>query len=228
MESMQLKIEAGAAVFVKTIGLSPLKTRLAKTVGEGLAHEFYKRSCATIQSVLLSSNSIVPYWAIAEGEGGYEYWSSKMGKMEQGGGCLGMRLNFVYEVLLGQYGKAILMGADAPQISPSLIHNAIDLSNDGSFVVGPARDGGFYLLLGSKPIDLDLWLGVPYSASNTLDSLVGKLEKIAPVKYLEPLGDVDVIDDIPNLSKDLSKLESPLDLQRSLNTWLEKLTLLEK
>lgn len=211
---------AGSAVFVKTIGLSPLKTRLAKTKGESWAHEFYRRSCLGVESVLQSVDGLASYWAVAEGEKAFASWSG-LSTMEQGSGELGSRLDFVYKRLLSQYQMGILLGADAPQVSKNLFTKAIEWGRDGSFVMGPAKDGGFYLLLGSQDVSASIWESVPYSAINTCESLAKNLESIAPVKYLPELGDVDYEEDLEQLVSDLSSLDSPTAEQISLLNWLQ-------
>ena len=58
-----------AAVFVKTIGYSPLKTRLASGIGTLQADQFYRLACQSISEQLLEvSPTIQPYWAVAESQ----------------------------------------------------------------------------------------------------------------------------------------------------------------
>ena len=45
------------AIFVKTPGLSPLKTRLAKGIGSALATEFHRRAAAAVSAVARAAGS---------------------------------------------------------------------------------------------------------------------------------------------------------------------------
>ncbi|SMF82552.1 TIGR04282 family arsenosugar biosynthesis glycosyltransferase [Pseudobacteriovorax antillogorgiicola] len=218
------KHTCGAAVFVKTIGNTPLKTRLAKGVGEAHAHDFYRLSCAAVQSVLEQSPGVKGYWSVAEGEVAFEHWAG-LEAMGQGQGSLGERLDYVYQALLKNHRFAALLGADAPQICPEVFANALELARGGNFVMGPAEDGGFYLLLGSKPIPSDVWTRVPYSHPDTGQLLCAELQSIADVEMLEPLADVDEQEDLARLGAELRVLQEPLPSQVRLLQWLDDLSL---
>ena len=66
-------MKCAIAIFAKTIGLSPVKTRLAVSIGQDKAEQFYRLSIACIEDVLravVSENpSIFPHWVLAEEEG---------------------------------------------------------------------------------------------------------------------------------------------------------------
>lgn len=218
----QAKETVGAAVFVKTIGLSPLKTRLAATIGKDQAHQFYGFSCRAIYETLLTCKDITPYWAVAEGRQGFSSWEGC--KLEQGTGELGERLGFVYKQLLEKHRWGILLGGDAPQLSPDLFQEALRLGADGSFVIGPSQDGGFYLMLGSKPVPQALWCQVPYSCEQTAERLIHELEAEGNrVKKLGTLSDVDTFADIPPVLDVLQNLKCPNSAQKNLKTWLASL-----
>ena len=57
-------------IFVKTPGISKVKTRLAKTIGETFALEFYQRSLDCLSSMMREISTeyqnVTPFWAIAE------------------------------------------------------------------------------------------------------------------------------------------------------------------
>ena len=60
------------AVFVKTPGLSPVKTRLAQEIGIEKAEKIYRLCCEWTKDALIRAQSITPlqlFWAVAEEEG---------------------------------------------------------------------------------------------------------------------------------------------------------------
>ena len=60
------------AVFVKTPGLSPVKTRLAATIGTAAAEQFYTHCTEAIRETLETASKtmdIVPFWAVGEEAG---------------------------------------------------------------------------------------------------------------------------------------------------------------
>src|SRR6476620_4510872 len=92
------------AVFVKTPGMSPVKTRLAKTIGVQAAERFYLLSAASVEAVIREvvhhsfkpDVQLCPYWALAEeAADSYPLWQ-RFQKIFQGNGTLGDRLNQVY------------------------------------------------------------------------------------------------------------------------------------
>ena len=69
------------AIFVKTPGVSPLKTRLAKTIGKEKAEAFYQLSLKciidTLENINIKNIAITPHWAIAEKEClNYPLWNN--------------------------------------------------------------------------------------------------------------------------------------------------------
>ncbi|NBT58615.1 DUF2064 domain-containing protein [bacterium] len=194
--------KCAVAVFVKTPGLSPLKTRLAEGVGKARAEEFYLESVKEVESVLKSveaeSFEFVPLWAVAEEEGmDHSLWKG-FDRLFQGTGSLGDRLHQVYSSLIEKYETVILIGADCPQIQKSHFLETQRRLKDkkGRFVLGPAFDGGFYLFGGKNPIPKMIWTQVQYSQSTTLQELKEGLQKMGAVDFLGELRDIDNADDL--------------------------------
>ena len=212
---------SAAAVFVKTLGMTPLKTRLAKGCGEEKAHEFYRKSCASLKELLINEPSLKGFWSVAEGEAAFDKWT-ELETMGQGSGDLGDRLHYVYQNLRQNYEKAYLLGADSPQISSQIFSASEDKLAHHDFVIGPARDGGFYLFAGRKTIPEPIWTSVAYSAKSTAKDLAKSLESIGTVAWLGALQDIDETKDIKQLIVELETLASQaLPKQAELLVWLK-------
>ena len=219
-------MKGAIAIFAKTIGLSPVKTRLAATIGKKKAEEFYKLSVDAIEEIVmhtvtLTDHEIVPIWAIAEKEGGnHDRWQSFL-TIWTGEGGLGERLHHVYSTLLKDYDYVVLIGTDSPQLTPDLLCDAAQFFKDNkeTFVVGPCFDGGFYLFGGSEPIKKSIWVDTIYSRSDTLSSLLSNFE---PKKYytLQNEQDVDIAEDLTVLFRNL-KSNSFLPMQERVLNWIE-------
>lgn len=209
------------AVFVKTPGQSPLKTRLAAEIGLSRALEFYNLSIHAVQEVLQSTSFVYPYWSVAEGERCFDKWRG-MKAIDQGQGDLGHRLDYVYRKL-NSSSYRVLLGADAPQISQALLQEANIKAKDFDFVIGPAADGGFYLFLGKTDIPTDVWCSVTYSEDSTTRTLISRLEKYGTVGLLPSLTDVDYMKDLHSLHSELGSLGSLMTKkQEILFQWLQK------
>ena len=191
------------AIFVKTPGYSPIKTRLARELGEEEALRIY-RSLLTIveESVgeaVRACRELNPYWAVAEEDAlGDALWQS-FPTIDQGTGGLGTRLHKVYAELLERFDRVLLIGADCPLLSASVLVSAaerIQAKPQPQFVIGPATDGGFYLFGGAQAIASSVWEGVSYSSSSTASELIDRLAGQGLVVRLPTLSDVDTVDDL--------------------------------
>ena len=212
------------ATFVKTPSLTPVKTRLAAGLGRELANEFYALAIVAVEDVMKEAERrglCQPVWAVAEEEG-LDSWCS-FRSVAQGEGELGARLHRVYASLWRPGHAVALIGSDAPAMtSDHIAHTSTALADGYEFVMGPAIDGGFYLIAGRKPIPEELWLGVRYSASGTGDQLASALTRLGSVAFLAPLSDVDLVQDLELLASALRALSKPLPSQVAIQAWLSK------
>lgn len=190
------------AIFVKTPGVSPLKTRLAATIGTEKAHDFYHLSLAAIEQTVTSAD-IDAFWAVGEEASlTHPLWSSFETIYTQEGD-LGDRQHHIYDFLLRKYERVLLIGADTPQISRDIIAKAISILETKDYVIGPATDGGYYLFGGRRPLPLEKWKNVPWSVETTRQILQEQLP--APAPELQALTDVDIYQDLQNVMTEMPK-----------------------
>lgn len=215
------------AIFVKTPGQSPLKTRLAKTIGEQAAYQFYLLACATIQATLkkaskLTDGIVQPIWAVAE-LGCFAAWQ-EFPHIHQGDGDLGDKLHHVYSSLLNEYDGVMLIGADAPQLTAECFIDVASRHQQGAaFVLGPANDGGFYLFSGTTPVPKNVWTGNPYSSPDTLSQLLPKIKALGLTEILKTRTDIDVYEDLPAMLNETDQIDSSLDCQKELYLFVNEL-----
>jgi len=141
LDKKAVSMKIAIATFAKTIGLSKVKTRLAKSIGDENAEAFYRLSVSAVREVLQKTQeqnpSIFPHWALGEEEAvDLEQWRS-FPCLWTGEGGLGTRLSNVSS-----------MGTDSPQISPKRllqIAQMIEVNPQIEQLTGPASDGGFWL-----------------------------------------------------------------------------------
>ncbi len=211
------------AIFVKTSSLSPVKTRLAKGIGSALATEFHRRAAAAVGAVAHAAGSdIRPHWAVAEQEAlAHSAWRA-FPTLWQGDGDLGARLHRVYSELLERHGSVLLIGADAPQVSPALLRDAACTVRDGgpAYAMGLATDGGFWLFGGRAPVPPDVWHSVAYSRADTGARLAETLAPFGSISRVPALADTDEVSDLPALMSALGCLREPLPEQAALDAWL--------
>lgn len=217
---------AAVAVFVKTPGYSPVKTRLAAAVGRETAEEFHRLSALAVASVMAEAApnpDIHPYWAVAEKEAvGDPLWLD-FPVVFQGEGDLGRRLHRVYRMLRRRHRAVIFLGADSPQIDFSHIRQASDVlvGRRAAAVMGPCADGGFYLCGGNLPLALPVWIRVDYGTDRAARQWGENVSGRARLTLLEKLFDVDRIEDLARLKGSLHRQYTRLtQAQKKLLSWL--------
>ena len=215
--------DTAIAVFVKTPGLSAVKTRLAKDLGRAAAEQFYRLSLKAVEATLVKAESCLPadiYWAVGEPEALCHPLWQQFKTLYTGPGDLGHRQHHIYSSLLGNYRQVVLIGADSPQLVLTQLQAALTALKTDDYVLGPAVDGGYYLFAGSKPVDLEIWRAVTYSCSDTSQQLISKLT--SQVAIIDRLWDMDKADDLPGLRQQLMALPSLSEEQELILQWIEK------
>lgn len=212
------------AIFVKTPGFSPVKTRLAEGAGKARAISIY-RGCAAAVAEAASHAAVGPvYWATAEPPAQVrEHWSG-LSAIGQGRGSLGERMHHVLAELVGRHGSGLLLGADAPQINPVVLRQAGEWLGRGtpSRIVGPASDGGFWTFGANHVPDRARWIHVPYSRPDTLMLFRNALGTDADWLELPMLTDLDTADDMARVVAELAAIPHPLPRQTELMNMLEQ------
>ena len=193
---------AALVLFAKNPELSPVKTRLAKTIGPDLAGEFYQHSLRVTLNLMESLSDVAQgFVAVAEEGEGHGFWSGKKRSfllIDQGEGGLGERLSKVYAELIEQFQSVVFIGADSPHLPMRILLQAFKSLDSSStdFLLGKTLDGGFYLFGGRKSVPKDLWTAVPYSQSSTSEILMGNLQSRGSVLQVEENFDVDTVEDL--------------------------------
>lgn len=217
------------AIFVKTPGRSRVKTRLAAAIGGPQAMAFHRLAARAVAEVACKVRTdrpdFHPYWAVAEHAAlGDACWSG-LPRCWHGDGGLGERLHRIYDDLLAQHERVLLIGADAPQLTADLLQRAVaalDLPAT-PFVLGEADDGGFWLFGGRRPVPATAWSGVAYSQADTAMQLRAALQAQGATATLPSLTDVDQATDLVTLADALAALPDPLLAQQQLAHWLATL-----
>lgn len=218
-------MKGAIAIFVKTPGHSPLKSRLAADCGERYAQAWYMHAAAAVASVVRAAHTrtgMTAYWAVAE-SAALGDWSG-LPVIAQGDGGLGERMARVHASLVARHGFGVLVGADAPQLSTELLAEAsgwLD-SSMPRLALGPACDGGFWLFGANRTPPLSTWDAVRYSAVDTAENLRHAMGDLGTWRMLPVLADADHGRDLPAVLHALASLPSPSPEQRRLVQWMRE------
>jgi rSAM/selenodomain-associated transferase 1 len=222
------------AIFVKTPGLSPVKTRLAAKLGQHTAEAFHLASARAVENVAQETSKvddIHSYFAVAEKSAmQHSIWQT-LPCVWQGDGGLGKRMAQVYQTLLAKHDFVILVGADIPQMTTAeLIKASAWLANktQSQLAFAPSVDGGFWLFGGNCDIPQALWTTVTYSVADTGKQFLNYMRPLGKLLMLTALRDVDEPQDLLLLHNILLELTNPLPAQRQLIRFMESLDNLER
>ena len=145
----------------------------------------------------------------------------------QGEGDLGARMRHVCGTLLARHGRAVLIGADAPQLRAEDLLAACAALDAHAHALGPSEDGGFWLFATRVAVPDAAWSDTPWSQADTavrfVDALGVDALGDATIATLRPLCDVDTVEDLAALAEALHALSAPTPTQAALATWLRGL-----
>mgnify|MGYP001603082538 FL=1 len=186
-------------IFTRNPVLGKVKTRLAKTVGDKTALDIYHFLLQKTKEVTkkISCDKKVYY---SEKIIKDDLWDQSIyQKREQYGNDLGEKMkNAFNDGFKNNYEKIIVIGSDLFDLEPSHINEAFKKLNHNNVVIGPALDGGYYLI-GLKKLHPKIFQNKNWGTSSVRKETLKNLEKV-DVHLLPMLNDVDVIEDIKNHS----------------------------
>jgi rSAM/selenodomain-associated transferase 2/rSAM/selenodomain-associated transferase 1 len=179
-------------IFAKPPIAGQVKTRLAAALGSEAAAEL---ACAFLDDTLAAVRALgwarVTVASTAPREG--------VETLLQGEGDLGARIERVLRAALADAPFAIAIGADAPALPRRLLEAARDALQRADAVLGPADDGGFYLL-GVRRCPEGLLADLPWSRSDTFVRTLARLrERGLRTELIDPWFDVDRVEDLEQL-----------------------------
>jgi hypothetical protein len=182
-------------IFTRNPELGKCKTRLAKTVGDESALDIYKY---LLQHTAQLSEKVKAdkYVFYSENIKRDDIWNSAVfNKKLQEGDDLGQRMEHAFAELfeLG-YEKVLIIGSDLLDLTSDDVTEAFELLTDFETVIGPAKDGGYYLL-GMKNLHSDIFKNKDWGTATVLKSTLEDLQN-NNVHLLKELNDIDTFEDM--------------------------------
>jgi len=191
-------------VFARWPEPGQVKTRLSPALPPELAAAFYEAMVRdTIETGRLASvDRRYLYWLGAPPDRPWSRAAREAGYREtlQRGSDLGTRLEAAFEELLSGPGEhVVVVGTDAPELSPALIAAAFARLASHDLVLGPTLDGGYYLVgLGRRAPEI--FHGIPWGTDQVLARTLERAGGAGlTTALLDPLSDVDVPADLVQL-----------------------------
>jgi rSAM/selenodomain-associated transferase 1 len=181
-------------VFQKNEVLGKVKTRLAAGMGEHRALEIYRHLIQLTYSVL--ETVPVPVWTYFSDFIPESTHLSVEKSLVQQGQDLGERMaNAFARTFESGMDKVVLIGTDCPTLQPQHLLQAFDALINSDLVLGPATDGGYYLI-GMKDGAAYLFEGIEWSTSQVLSQTLQVASQHGLTTTLLPeLDDIDTQED---------------------------------
>lgn len=173
-----------------------MKTRLSASVGDEKALSVYQKLLAITaeQSQKVEVRKEVWYSRhIPEND----IWSEgDFTKKVQEGEDLGQRMSNAFRASFEEdVEKAVIIGSDCAELTSEIIEQAFEALDDSEFVVGPAEDGGYYLL-GMRKYHPEIFEDIEWSTDSVLEKTLGKMNDFGGfIHQLQQLNDVDTNED---------------------------------
>ncbi|MBI5492275.1 MAG: TIGR04282 family arsenosugar biosynthesis glycosyltransferase [Deltaproteobacteria bacterium] len=136
---------------------------------------------------------------------------------EQEGTGLGERIYNVFRALfLKGHERAVVIGSDSPDLPAENIKDAFGLLDGTELVLGPALDGGYYLVAMKRLMD-EPFMDIPWSTGDVLEATVKRAKGAAiPFKLLKPWHDIDTVHDLTRLNGKAAPLTANFLLKSGL------------
>lgn len=187
--------------FFKAPRPGTVKTRLGREIGHEQATALYRRmgdeQLARIPVEMCAEVHYAPRGAKPD----MVEWLGKRHYRAQTGGDLGARMSHAFATGFARgYGPVLAIGVDCPDLDASCLREAVELLAKHDVVIGPASDGGYYLI-GLRAPAPSLFVGIEWSTPTVLAETLRRAdERGLRVALLPERLDID---NLPTLQRHL-------------------------
>jgi rSAM/selenodomain-associated transferase 1 len=187
-------------VFVKRPQPGEAKTRLVPALGAAVAAELYQvlaEEEVRRTAPRPGDYARVFHYAPAEARAEIEAWWPGEAYVSQASGDLGTRMASAFDhAFRCGARRVVLIGTDVPSLSREVVLEALHALDDHDLVLGPAHDGGYYLVGLERPRP-ELFRDIAWSTPAVLPSTVERAGVLGlSVRLLDPRRDIDGLDDV--------------------------------
>jgi hypothetical protein len=207
---------------VKTRLCPPLRPRQALALHKALVEDTLERLSSpgppAAERHLYLSEPLRPAEELAIPEG----WQIRLQK----GGDLGERLTDCFQQAFGEgVERLVVVGSDSPTLPLERLGQAFEALAEAAVVLGPARDGGYYLVGASRFLP-ELFQNIAWGGPQVLAQSLEVLSRIGvSPRLLTSWYDVDTMDDVLSLEEEIRRLRSrgaepfPRRVAAALRSW---------
>ena len=155
-------------IFVRKPELGKVKTRLAATMGEEKALAVYIELLEHTHQVAAAVNADKFVFCFDEIEENDLWSDGNFIKRLQSPGDLGEKMHNAFAGLFDEgYNDVAIIGSDCYELTTAIIEDAFEMIQQNDLAIGPANDGGYYLL-GMKKLCMELFSDIEWSTEKVL------------------------------------------------------------
>ena len=181
-----------------------VKTRLATEIGSSRAAEVCRLLAEDVIKKTRPSGSdynTVIFYDPEERLKDFETWLPGNCFIAQKGSDVGERMdNAVCDLFSMGAKKAVITGTDIPDLTSAIIASAFAALDQNDIVIGPARDGGYYLI-GMKTSHSEIFRDIKWSTDHVFDQTVRIINSLGlRLSYTPVLSDIDRLEDLIGLN----------------------------
>lgn len=185
-------------IFYRNPELGKVKTRLAATLGDDKALAVYLKLVHHTQTITehLDADKMVCYSHYVDTE---DSWPNELyQKQIQKGNTLGEKLEqAVKQAFDTGYQSVCVIGSDCFELTEKILEESFERLGNNDAVIGPAKDGGYYLL-GMNKFYSEFFKDKKWSTSSVGRDTISDFNQLKLTHFLLPtLNDVDREEDLP-------------------------------
>ena len=198
-----------------------VKSRLSESVGTAAAAGIYRVCTDGLLGEARSLPTGVRRYVSHTGadEAAFREWVGPgFAFLKQPEGDLGARLEQALQTAFGDGAQRVVcLAGDVPDLTALMIAQAVDALQTADVVIGPTEDGGYYLI-GMKQPHAELFRDIAWGTDAVYRQTVAAANALGlSVRSLEPLRDIDTIEDLRGWLKTISEdINSQAQAIRSL------------
>ncbi|MEW4489798.1 TIGR04282 family arsenosugar biosynthesis glycosyltransferase [Thalassoglobus sp. JC818] len=200
------------AIFMKHPEPGKVKTRLGQEIGFEEAAELYRAFQLDFldSTHQISDQRVIAFSPVTPESRKFftEHADENDLLWEQPDATLGERLIQVFDEFLNEANRVVVIGSDSPSLPNGLIEQAFRQLETSDVVLGPACDGGYYLV-GQRIHCSEMFSNISWSEPVVLSQTVERIRNTPrSLSLLNPWYDVDSLDDLQTLSGHLTAMEA--------------------
>jgi rSAM/selenodomain-associated transferase 1 len=191
--------------FVKNPERGKVKSRLAAVIGDDSAIRLYKNLVTQMLSTL--KEGTFPLYICFFPKNDQKPIRNWLGReyryMPQNGKDLGERMrNGFFDGFAMGYKRVVLIGSDIPDLPINYIEKAFKSLKEMDVVIGPAFDGGYYLIgFKDKTFSPQVFEGIAWGTKNVFAETIEKLKRFRRAVHTLPYQrDIDTAEDLNHLN----------------------------